>query len=542
MKKILLIASCLAFFASNVCFGQKDLSIIPYPQSLEMHSGSFKLAGASFCLQGIDENATSAIKAFASQLSFVSGKMNHFINEPKGRCVIFNVDQKLANEEYALTVTRKKVTVSASSYNGFLYAIETLKQMLPISIYGKIAAPKDKWALQCVKIQDKPRFAYRGMHLDCARHFFSVAEVKKYLEIMAIYKLNTFHWHLTEDQGWRIEIKKYPKLTQIGAFRDGTMIGHDLASNDGIRYGGFYTQDQVKDIVAYAQKLGITIIPETDLPGHMVAALASYPELACTGGPYDVRKIWGIADQVLCAGKDETYRFLDEVLCEVADIFPGELFHIGGDECPKVEWEKCPHCQAKIAELGLEDKDGVSAEQYLQNYVPHHVQKTLASKGKRIIGWDEITEGELDKGVAVMFWRGWLPVEKTLGKYTADGYDVIMTPTSYFYIDYLQSEDMDSEPVGFQSGLTIDKMYSFDLTKGLSPEQLSHIKGVQANLWTEYVSTWEHAEYMLFPRLFALSCIAWDGDERPDFESFMGEVKTHQFPVLDNWGYNYRNR
>ena len=359
---------------------------------------------------------------------------------------------------------------------------------------------------------------------------------------MAAYKLNRFHWHLTDDQGWRIESKKYPKLTEVGSVRSGTMVGRDWNSDDHIPHGGYYTQEQLREVVDYAWKLGITIVPEIDLPGHMVAALASYPELGCTGGPYEVLKVWGISDQVLCAGKDETYRFLDEVLCEVADIFPGELFHIGGDECPKVEWEKCPHCQAKIAELGLVDKDGVSAEQYLQNYVTHHVQKTLASKGKRIIGWDEITEGELDKGVAVMFWRGWLPVEKTLGKYTADGYDVIMTPTSYFYIDYLQSEDMDSEPVGFQSVLTIDKMYSFDLTKGLSPEQLSHIKGVQANLWTEYVSTWEHAEYMLFPRLFALSCIAWDGDERPDFESFMGEVKSHQFPVLDNWGYNYRNR
>jgi hexosaminidase len=534
MKKILLIASCLAFFASNVCFGQKDLSIIPYPQSLEMHSGSFKLAGASFCLQGIDENATSAIKAFASQLSFVSGKMNHFINEPKGRCVIFNVDQKLANEEYALTVTRKKVTVSASSYNGFLYAIETLKQMLPISIYGKVAAPKDKWALQCVKIQDKPRFAYRGMHLDCARHFFSVAEVKKYLDIMAIYKLNTFHWHLTEDQGWRIEIKKYPKLTQIGAFRDGTMIGHDFASNDGIRYGGFYTQDQVKDIVAYAQKLGITIIPEIDLPGHMIAALASYPELGCTGGPYKVWTRWGISHDVLCPGKEATFDFLEDVLSELMDLFPSKYIHIGGDECPKDTWKTCPDCQKKIQELGIKADSEHTAEQYLQNYVTARVQKFVNDHGRKIIGWDEILEGKLADGATVMSWRG----VKGGIKAAKMGFDVIMTPNTYMYFDYLQSKEKDKEPLAIGGYLPVDTVYNYEPYKGLPESAQKHIIGVQANLWTEYISTPEHLEYNLLPRMAALSEVSWCNSDNKDFDRFKAAL-YHHYVMYDIMGYTY---
>ena len=525
---------------------QLEASVIPYPQQFDLHKGALYLDNSLIVLSKDFEDRTLAVtRDFANQLSECTSsqvEVKTFCCTPcKGASLTIAYDAELPDEAYEIKVDESGATVKSSSHNGVLYALATLRQMLPPAIYSSEASDAE-FAIPFCEIQDSPAYSYRGVMLDCARHFFPVENVKRLLDAMAAYKLNRFHWHLTDDQGWRIESKKYPKLIEVGSMRSGTMVGRDWNSDDHIPHGGYYTQEQLREVVDYAWKLGITIVPEIDLPGHMVAALASYPELGCTGGPYEVRKIWGIADQVLCAGKDETYRFLDEVLCEVADIFPGELFHIGGDECPKVEWEKCPHCQAKIAELGLEDKDGVSAEQYLQNYVTHHVQKTLASKGKRIIGWDEITEGELDKGVTVMYWRGWLPVEKSLYKYTADGYDVIMTPTSYFYIDYLQSEDMDSEPVGFQSVLTIDKMYSFDQTKGLSPEQLSHIKGVQANLWTEYVSTWEHAEYMLFPRLFALSCIAWDGDERPDFESFMGEVKSHQFPVLDNWGYNYRNR
>ena len=311
-------------------------------------------------------------------------------------------------------------------------------------------------------------------------------------------------------------------------------------SDDGIPHGGYYTQDELRDVVAYADRLGITIVPEIDLPGHMVAALASYPELGCTGGPYEVRKTWGIAEDVLCAGKEETYRFLEDILGEVADIFPGEIFHIGGDECPKTAWKNCPHCQAKIAELGLEDKDGVSAEQYLQNYVTHRVQQMLAAKGKRVMGWDEITEGNLDKGVTVMFWRGWLPVEKTIRAYVANGYDVVMTPNSFCYLDYVQSEDRQSEPVGY-GVLTLEKMYSFDMTKSLSPEELSHVKGIQGNLWTEFTQTWDDVEYMLLPRLFALSCLAWDADDRPDYETFLKDVQSHQIPILNAWGINFRN-
>lgn len=534
MRKILLIASCLSFLASNVCFGQKDLSIIPYPQNLEIHPGHFKVIGASICTQGLDQASSAIASDLAKQLCRATGKVNPVTETPRVHCILLTFNKNLANEEYALTVDKKKVTISASSYNGFLYGVETLKQMLPTAIYGKTAAPKEKWVLQCVKIQDKPRFAYRGMHLDCARHFFSVDEVKKYLDIMAIYKLNTFHWHLTEDQGWRIEIKKYPKLTQIGAFRDGTMIGHDFASNDGIRYGGFYTQDQVKDIVAYAQKLGITIIPEIDLPGHMVAALASYPELGCTGGPYKVWTRWGISHDVLCPGKDATFDFLEDVLSELMDLFPSKYIHIGGDECPKDTWKTCPDCQKKIQELGIKADSDHTAEQYLQNYVTARVQKFVNDHGRKIIGWDEILEGKLADGATVMSWRG------VKGGIAAAkmGFDVIMTPNTYMYFDYLQSKEKDKEPLAIGGFLPIDTVYNYEPYKGLPESAQKHIIGVQANLWTEYIATPEHLEYNLLPRMAALSEVAWCNSDNKDYNRFKASL-DHAFKMYDIMGYTY---
>lgn len=534
MRKILLIASCFAFLASSVCFGQKDLKIIPYPQNLEMHSGQFKVIGASICAQGLDKASSTIASDFARQLYCATGKVNLLTAAPKRHCILFTFDKNLANEEYALTVTKKKVTVSASSYNGFLYGVETLKQMLPTAIYGKTAAPKEKWVLQCVKIQDKPRFAYRGMHLDCARHFFSVDEVKKYLDIMAIYKLNTFHWHLTEDQGWRIEIKKYPKLTQIGAFRDGTMIGHDFTSNDGIRYGGFYTQDQVKDIVAYAQKLGITIIPEIDLPGHMVAALASYPELGCTGGPYKVWTRWGISHDVLCPGKEATFDFLEDVLSELMDLFPSKYIHIGGDECPKDSWKNCPDCQKKIQELGIKADSVHTAEQYLQSYVTARVQKFVNDHGRKIIGWDEILEGKLADGATVMSWRG----VKGGIKAAKMGFDVIMTPNTYMYLDYLQSKEKDKEPLAIGGFLPIDTVYNYEPYKGLPESAQKHIIGVQANLWTEFIATPEHLEYNLLPRMAALSEVSWCDSDNKDYNRFKASL-DHAFNMYDIMGYTY---
>ena len=426
--------------------------------------------------------------------------------------------------------------VKASAYNGFLYALQTLKQLTDVEIFSDKVDPDQKFLFPVVSIKDKPRFAYRGMHLDCARHFFSVEEVKKYLDIMAAYKLNRMHWHLTEDQGWRIEIKKYPKLTQIGAFRNGTMVGKDFNSNDGIRYGGYYTQEQVKDIVAYAQKLGITVIPEIDLPGHMLGALAAYPELGCTGGPYEVWTRWGVSDQVMCPGKEDMFIFLEDVFTELMELFPSEYIHIGGDECPKTEWEKCPNCQARIKALGIKADDKHSAEQYLQNYVTARVQKFLNDHGRKIIGWDEILEGELAPGATVMSWRG---VDGGV-KASALGFDVIMTPNTYCYFDYYQSGDKDNEPLAIGGNLPIEKVYGYEPFDGLDASQQKHILGVQANLWTEYIGTDDYLEYMLLPRMCALSEIQWCAKDAKDFDRFASALRAESFKIFDTLGYNYR--
>lgn len=566
MKFRTLVFAALPLLLAVGCGGSKvrttdnysrESALIPFPRVFELQDGGLFLDASTFAIDSRFEKASKEkIRAFARLVADCSGTRVRTrevdASGVDGASLTFVYDQSLAPEQYCLDAGPSGAVVRASDYNSVLYALATLRQLLPVEIYccsdgsrctpgvAKTSCKGVEWTIPFCHIEDYPQYSYRGVMLDCSRHFFTVEEVKRFLDIMAEAKLNRFHWHLTDDQGWRVEIKKYPELTKIGSVRSGTMVGRDFDSDDGVPHGGFYTQDQLRDVVAYALDLGITIVPEVDLPGHMVAALASYPELGCTGGPYEVRRIWGIADDVLCAGKDATYRFLDDVLNELADIFPGELFHIGGDECPKVRWENCPDCQAKIAELGLSDRDGASAEQYLQNYVTHHVQQTLAAKGKRIIGWEEIAEGELDKDAMIHYWRGWKSAEETLCKFTADGYDVLMSPTNFFYIDYAQSEDRSSEPLSYNSTLTIEKMYSYDSTKLLSPEQLAHVKGVQANLWTEYIADWKQIEYMLLPRMFALSCIAWDGDERPDFETFMDEVRKHQFQVLDILGYNYR--
>ena len=328
------------------------ISIVPQPERIELGKGTFKAIGASVnCDDGFDAGSRAAAQAFAARLSLTTGKVSSFAVPPglaasaeagSIRGFVFIHDRSLGEEEYRIDIGSKAVKVYASAYNGVLYAITTLKQMLPEAVYGDVPDAKADWHLPCAVISDKPRFRYRGMHLDCARHFFSVDAVKRYLDIMAVYKLNRFHWHLSDDQGWRIEIRKYPELTLIGGYRNGTMVGQDFSSNDGIRYGGYYTQEQIREVVAHAAKLGITVIPEIDLPGHMLAAMSAYPWLGCTGGPYEAWHKWGVSDQVLCAGKETTYEFLENVLAEVAELFPGEYIHIGGDECPKDRWKECP--------------------------------------------------------------------------------------------------------------------------------------------------------------------------------------------------------
>ena len=542
------LAIALVLMPSMMCAKKAPvvINVVPYPQSVEIGKGTFKGAGANFnCDQAIDAESIKLIRDFADKLTFVTGRTNSFAS-PVGlakaaaggdmKGFIFLKDASLGQEEYSIEIQKKSCVVKASGKNGFLYAVQTLKQLTDTDVFSDKINPNQKFIFPVVTIKDKPRFAYRGMHLDCARHFFSVEEVKKYLDIMAVYKLNRLHWHLTEDQGWRIEIKKYPKLTQIGAFRNGTMIGKDFNSNDGIRYGGYYTQEQVKDVVAYADKLGITVIPEIDLPGHMLGALAAYPEMGCTGGPYEVWTRWGISDEVLCPGKEAMFTFLEDVFTELMELFPSEYIHIGGDECPKTEWEKCPDCQARIKALGIKGDEKHTAEQYLQSYVTARVQKFLNDHGRKIIGWDEVLEGELAPGATVMSWRG----VKGGVEASAQGFDVIMTPNTYCYFDYYQSEDKDNEPLAIGGFLPVDKVYGYEPFDGLDASQQKHILGVQANLWTEYIGTDDYLEYMLLPRMCALSEIQWCKQGDKDFDRFTTSMRNESFKIFDKLGYNYR--
>ena len=509
----------------------QPFSVIPMPNDVTLAEGSFNVAGALVtCDENLDEATAKAVQGFVHTLETVTGKAS---KAGKNGEIHFGLNPNLGAEEYFLQVKPDGVNVEASAFGGFFYAIQTLKQMLPAEVYGAKKA-KAAWLLPCVTILDAPRFDYRGIHLDPCRHFWSIEETKRFIDIAATYKLNRLHWHLTEDQGWRMEIKKYPKLTEVGAWRNGTCIGKDFDSNDGIRYGGFYTQDQMREIVAYAAERNITVIPEVDLPGHMVAALAAYPELGCTGGPYEVWTRWGISEDVLCVGKEETFTFLEDVLTEMLDIFPSEYIHIGGDECPKVRWENCPLCQARIKELGLKAHGNISAEQELQCYVTARIQQFLNDRGRKIIGWDEILEGDLAAGATVMSWRG------TEGGIEAArrGFDVVMTPNSHMYIDYYQSQERDKEPLCIGGLVTVPKLYSYEPFEGMVPGTEDHILGVQANLWTEYIDTPEFLEYMLLPRMCALSEVQWCDADRKDYARFDASL-DHTFQMLDVMGYTY---
>ena len=536
IKHQLITIAAAALFAVAGCSESPEVNVIPRPQSVEVSEGVFKVAGVPIVVSpDLDSESLQCVNTFAQKLTAVTGSSSMVVEQNNGKHIEFSLNSALAPEEYQLDVNKNGVLVQASSVAGFRYAVQTIGQLLPAAYFGKEKCSGVKWVLPCVSIKDKPRFAYRGMHLDVSRHFFSVDEVKRYLDVMSAYKLNRLHWHLSDDQGWRIEIKKYPKLTEVGAWRDSTMVGTNWNEFDHVRYGGFYTQEQIKDVVAYAADLGITIIPEIDLPGHMVAALTSYPELGCTGGPYTVRPTWGIADEVLCPGKEVTFQFIEDVLEEVMSLFPSEYIHIGGDECPKKEWAKCPDCQKRIKELGLKSDKEHTAEQYLQNYVTARVQEFVNEHGRKIIGWDEILEGKLAKGATVMSWRG----AKGGIKAAKMGYDVIMTPNTYMYFDYRQSDSVDVEPIAIgKSVLPIEKVYSCEPYENIPEEAQHHILGVQANLWTEYIATPEHLEYMLLPRMSALSEVQWCQPENKDFERFKHSL-NHSFEIYDVMGLTY---
>ena len=538
MKKTLIILSVLLAAAACAPKNVQTINVVPYPNEVQIKSGEFCVAGADVKYDAAaDERTKALIEAFAQQLSLVTGAESA-VSEDNGE-IAFILDAEMPHEAYTLNVTKNGVEVKASGLNGFNYAIQTIKQMLPVEVFGKVAAADKEWTLPCVKINDAPRFGYRGLHMDVSRHFFDMDEVKRYLDIMEVHKLNTLHWHITDDQGWRLEIKKYPRLTEVGAVRKQTLVGHlfDSEVYDGTPYGEgcYFTQDQVREILDYAAGKGITVIPEIDLPGHMLAALAAYPELGCTGGPYDVWGKWGVADDVLCVGKEKTMQFLEDVLTEVCELFPAEYVHIGGDECPKVRWEKCPHCQAKIAELGLKDDDRFQAEHYLQGYVTSRMEEFLASKGKKLIGWDEILEGELAPNATVMSWRGVAGGLQAVRM----GHDAIMTPNTFFYLDYYQSLDKENEPLAIGGYLPVEKCYSYEPTvEGMTEEEKAHILGVQANLWTEYIATPDHLHYMLLPRLAALAEVQWCQPEVKSWERFLDSADEF-CGIYDIMGYKY---
>ncbi|MDI9605065.1 MAG: beta-N-acetylhexosaminidase [Bacteroidota bacterium] len=436
------------------------------------------------------------------------------------------------NEEaYHIAVSEKGIVIKGVSENGVFYGVQTLRKSLSPSFKGKnIHFPAGT-------ITDYPRFGYRAALLDVGRHYFPTDFIKRFIDILALHNVNYFHWHLTEDQGWRVEIKKYPKLTEIGSVRKETLVGHlrsEPQQFDNTPHGGFYTQEEIKDIVKYAQERHITIIPEIDLPGHMLSALAAYPELGCTGGPYEVANKWGIFEDVLCMGKETTYQFLEDVLTEITELFPSEYLHIGGDECPKVRWEVCPHCQAMIKKLGLKSDGERTKEQKLQSYAMLEVEKFLKGKNRRVIAWEEILDGGIADNPIVMSWRK----EGSGAEAAQRGYDVIMAPHEEVYLDYYQSEDRENEPLAIGGYIPIQRVYHFEpIPKELTEEEGKKIIGTQVNLWTEYISTPEHAEYMLLPRLAAMSEVQWSDPKIKDFESFRSRL-SNLFQFYDLYHYN----
>jgi hexosaminidase len=437
-------------------------------------------------------------------------------------------------EAYEINITPKQITVKGADASGVFYGIQTLRKSFPVAQYSTLHTPHST-LFPCGTIKDWPNFAYRGMHLDPCRHFMDLDSVKIYIDMLALHNMNQFHFHLSEDQGWRIGIKKYPELTEIGAYRNGTVIGHNGNLYDTIRHGGFYTQDELRDLIQYAAERHINIIPEIDLPGHMQAALACYPQLGCTGGPYEVWKRWGVSEDVLCAGNEEAMQFVEDVLNEVMDVFPSPYIHIGGDECPKVRWEQCPKCQAKIKELGIKADERFSKEDYLQSYVMNRMAKVVEARGRRVIGWDEILEGNVSETAIIMSWRG------TEGGIEAarKGHDVIMAPCSHLYFDYYQSEDIANEPMCIGGYLPVERVYEFQpLPEELTPEQQKHIIGVQANIWTEYIASFRHVQYMAMPRMDALTELQWNNPQERDFESFVERCR-HMAQLYDLYHYTY---
>ncbi len=522
MKKISRII--IAFLAQVTLLGSfpasamaADINIIPVPVKTQCLKGEFVLPSKVVVSYQTSEGKNIA-QYLAGKLKASTGFSVGVSNKKGNIAIQISPSLQMAEEGYRLKVSSKSVIIQARTGKGAFYGMQSFMQLLPAEVESPTKVSGVKWVAQCCDIEDAPRFGYRGFHVDPCRHFMTVEDVKKQLDIMSMFKINTMHFHLTEDQGWRIEIKKYPKLTSVGAFR---------TEGDGSTYGGFYTQEEIKDIVDYAAKRYITVIPEVDIPGHMMAAIAAYPELSCKGEQWTPRSVWGIEDIVMCPGKENMFRFLEDVFSEMAPLFPGKYFHIGGDECPKTSWKNCPACQKRIQDEGLQADGKHTAEERLQSYVIGRMEKVLAKFGKKIIGWDEILEGGLSPDATVMSWRG------TDGGIAAalQKHDVIMTPAwgGGLYLDYYQG-DRKIEPVTIPSSpVYLEQTYSYnpmpDTIKTLGLSQ--HILGVQCNNWSEYMYSEAKREYQMFPRALALAEIAWSPLDRKNFKDFCRRVDAN---------------
>ncbi len=537
MKKTAMILGLLALCGS-LCScsvdrtATADYRVVPLPHEIDLADGEGFTLDRRTQIGYPADNATLQRDAqfLADYIAQQTGHRPTVTDAPAAENAILlatGLDDTNA-EAYRITVDKARIAIEGASEAGVFYGIQTLRKAMPADEKGRVVFP-------AATLYDFPRFAYRGAHFDVSRHFFTTDEVKRFIDMAALHNLNRFHWHLTDDQGWRIEIKAYPELTTVAANRPETVIGHNSGEYDGTPHGGFYTQDEIREIVEYARERHITVIPEIDLPGHMQAALAAYPELGCTGGPYEVWKIWGVSENVLCAGNDKVLKFIEDVLGEVVELFPSEYIHVGGDECPKVRWTECPKCQAKIRELGLKADANHTAEERLQSYIISYAEKFLNGKGRQIIGWDEILEGGLAPNATVHSWRG---IEGGI-EAARQGHDVIMSPTSYLYFDYYQTKDTADEPDAIGGYVPVERVYGFNpLPEQLTADEARHIIGVQANLWTEYIPTYAQVEYMELPRMAALAEVQWMQPEKKDYADF-----KQRLPQLvkhyDRAGYNY---
>ena len=507
-----------------------NYEVVPLPQSIVMQKGEPFVLNSQvqiLAAEGLQREA-QFLQQYIKEVSDIDLAIADK-RQKKTTYIVLSVSPKVTNPEgYVLTVSEKGITIEGGSSAGVFYGIQTLRK--------SIASRQ----IPAAVVTDAPRFVWRGMHLDCSRHFFSVTFVKKFIDLLALHNMNRFHWHLTDDQGWRIEIKKWPKLISVGSKRSGTIIGTNSDIDDGIPYGGYYTQDEAREIVAYAAARHITVIPEIDMPGHMLAALASYPELGCTGGPYQVGHYWGVYKDVLCVSNERVYQFVEDVLTEIMDIFPSEVIHIGGDETPTDKWLQCPRCQALQKQLPAPQQAAGDFEPLTSKLSPlqaHFTQKVfdfLTSKGRRALGWDEILDGS-PQSAMIMSWRGTEPGAKA----AETGHDVVMTPTTYCYFDYQQVKDTQFEPSRCGGFIPIEKVYSLDpAPDSLSITAREHILGAQANLWTEYMTNEAMVEYQALPRMSALSEVQWTQPTRKDYESFK-ERLTRLTALFELYHYQY---